>query len=75
MFVSGPNVLTFVHNIQVEATAAKPFNIHESEPNLDRVHHDMMKDDNLLPENRWPCVLYYIIDSSRLQCTVQCITR
>eukprot|EP01046_Picozoa_sp_COSAG06_P063202 COSAG06_NODE_14574_length_1146_cov_0.883477_1_plen_76_part_10 len=48
-----------INNMQVEATAAKPFNIHESEPNLDRVHHDMMKDDNLLPENRWPCVLCY----------------
>ena len=39
---------------QVEATAAKPFNIHESEPNLDRVHHDIMRDESLLPENRWP---------------------
>lgn len=39
---------------QVEETAAKPFNIHESEPNLDRVHHDMMRDESLLPENRWP---------------------
>ena len=39
---------------QVEATAAKPFNIHESEPNLDRVHHDIMRDNSLLPENRWP---------------------
>ena len=41
---------------QVEATAAKPFNIHESEPNLDRVHHDIMRDNSLLPENRWPYI-------------------